>query len=65
MSQTMGRVPWSLLAATFVVLVAVTLFSDPRMLSGQLIYDDFGTVSRNPVVLGLTPWSEVWRRDFW
>ena len=64
MASTILPLRW-LWAAVVVGVLAGGLYSHPTMLNGELAYDDSSTITRNPVVLGLTPLAEVWRRDFW
>lgn len=52
-------------AAGVAFLVAVGFFAAPPLLEGDFVYDDAGTVTRNPVVLGEEPLRAVWVRDFW
>ena len=49
---------WSL--ATIVIgVLSAGLYCHDSMLNGDWIYDDGGTVTNNPFVLGLIPWHEV------
>jgi len=49
----------------FIAVAASGLYSHPTCLNGDFVYDDRGTITGNPVVLGQVPFEEVWRRDYW
>eukprot|EP00934_Nitzschia_sp_Nitz4_P006380 Nitzschia sp. Nitz4//scaffold85_size83877//7416//9320//NITZ4_005216-RA/size83877-processed-gene-0.115-mRNA-1//1//CDS//3329559098//6370//frame0 len=46
-------------------IVAVAAYWDSKALHGNYVYDDAGSVIKNPVVTGDQPWTEALRRDFW
>ena len=52
-------------AYALVAMLAAALYSHPRMLDGEFVYDDGGTITGNPVTLGQVPWSQLWKRDYW
>lgn len=52
-------------ASLVVAVLGGGLYSHPIMLHGELVYDDGSTIAKNPNVLGLVPWSQILKRDFW
>ena len=54
-----------ILHCVIVALAASIMYFHPTCLNGDFVYDDRGTITSNPVVLGQVPFEEIWRRDYW
>ena len=57
--------PPGLRSVLAVAALAASLYAHPKMLDGEFVYDDGGTITGNPVTLCEVPFSEVWKRDYW
>ena len=50
-------------AALFVCLLSITVYLNS--LEGNFVHDDVVSIVRNPDVRPSTPWTNLWRNDFW
>ena len=51
----------------WVALLTFLAYYDQISLNGSFVYDDAGSIAKNPVVsqYQTVPWTEVWKVDFW
>lgn len=67
---TLGQDHMNILVAIvtnlFLFSLATFLYChDEKILNGDFIYDDNGTIVLNPLVLGAVPFDKIWTLDFW
>lgn len=55
----------AILAALTVGVIGSGVYWNEEALHGELVYDDAGTVTRNPCVKPDRAWQDVWKHDFW
>ena len=46
--------------------LGTAVYCDPRLLDGRFVYDDRGSVEKNPMVhTEQSKWEDLWQHDFW